>query len=109
MTRTAIALCNASEVSEGKVVQVAKPGSSDEFLAVYNLGGRFYLTDDTCTHALASLANGEVQDGKIFCPLHGGAFYIATGEPAELPCTEALKTYEIFEAAGVLYGVLEGA
>jgi nitrite reductase/ring-hydroxylating ferredoxin subunit len=109
MTRKAIALCNASEVGEGKVLQVARPGRSDDFLAVYNLGGRFYLTDDTCTHALASLANGEVQDGKIFCPLHGGAFYIATGEPAELPCTEPLKTYEIFEEAGVLYGVLEGA
>ena len=89
---------------EGSSVQVPKPGT-DEFLAVFNLNGTFYVTDDMCTHAMASLAGGEILDGRIYCPLHGGAFDIATGEAVESPCTEPLRTYEVFAEDGLLYGI----
>jgi nitrite reductase/ring-hydroxylating ferredoxin subunit len=102
----AVMLCRATEVKEGTVVQVPKPGS-DDFLAIYNLKGTFYLSDDMCTHAMASLSMGEIVQGRIRCPLHGGEFDIATGAAVEEPCTDPLTTYEIFEQDGVLYGVLK--
>jgi nitrite reductase/ring-hydroxylating ferredoxin subunit len=33
-------------------------------LAVYNIGGAYYVTDDECTHAAASLADGML-DGDV--------------------------------------------
>jgi len=42
--------------------------------AVYNLDGKFYATDEICSHAHASLAEGFIQDDTIECPLHGACF-----------------------------------
>jgi nitrite reductase/ring-hydroxylating ferredoxin subunit len=64
-------------------------------LAVYNIGGKFYVTDDECTHASASLADGFLDGDVIECPLHGGAFRVATGEVTSPPCAFALRTYKV--------------
>lgn len=104
MRRDAVLLCKTADVIEGSSIQVPKPGT-DEYLAVFNLHGTFYVTDDMCTHAMASLAGGLIQDGRIYCPLHGGAFDIVSGEAVESPCTEPLMTYEVFAQDGFLYGV----
>lgn len=64
-------------------------------LAVYNLEGRFYVTDDTCTHGKASLSEGYVEGTAIECPWHGGRFDIATGVPTCLPAVEPIATYRV--------------
>ena len=64
-------------------------------LAVFHLeDGEFYVTDDTCTHGDASLADGEIDGCEVECPFHAGAFDIKTGEPCGAPCTIPLKTYQ---------------
>jgi nitrite reductase/ring-hydroxylating ferredoxin subunit len=60
------AICKATEVVPGAVKRVEVEGLPP--LAVYNLGGRFYVTDDTCTHGKASLAEGIVEGTSIECP-----------------------------------------
>jgi nitrite reductase/ring-hydroxylating ferredoxin subunit len=87
-------LCSVAEVPENGVKQVSVLGFDEEF-AVYNLSGEFFVTDDMCTHGMVSLAGGDVEDGQIFCPLHGGAFNIRTGEATELPCRVKLRTYTV--------------
>jgi nitrite reductase/ring-hydroxylating ferredoxin subunit len=87
-------LCKAADVCEGSVKQLSFPEYDDEF-AVYNLGGEYFVTDDMCTHGMVSLAGGEIEDGQIFCPLHGGAFDIRTGKATEHPCKVRLKTYKV--------------
>ena len=67
----------------------------DRRLAVYNLGGEFYVTDDECTHASASLADGMLEDGIIECSLHFGAFDVKTGAVKAPPCSIALRTYKV--------------
>jgi nitrite reductase/ring-hydroxylating ferredoxin subunit len=67
----------------------------DKRLAVYNLGGEFYVTDDECTHASASLADGMLEDGIIECSLHFGAFDVKTGAVKAPPCSLALRTYKV--------------
>jgi nitrite reductase/ring-hydroxylating ferredoxin subunit len=105
MAMDMILLCKAADVKEGAVIQVTPPGFEDG-IAVYNLGGDYYATDDMCTHALVSLAQGHVEDGMIICPLHGGAFDIRSGAPTEFPCTRPLKTYRIEKRGEELYGAL---
>ncbi len=87
------AICKTSEIGPGSVKRVEVDGLPP--LAVYNLGGRFFVTDDTCTHGKASLAEGTVEGTEIECPWHGGRFDIATGQPTCLPAIESIATYPV--------------
>lgn len=98
-------LCRAAEVPEQGVVQVAPAGLDAEY-AVYRLEGAFYASDDLCTHAMVSLSYGDVEDGQIHCPMHGGAFDIRTGAPTALPCRVKLKTYRVVAVGDDLYAEL---
>ncbi|MCA6108606.1 FAD-dependent oxidoreductase [Bradyrhizobium cenepequi] len=64
-------------------------------VALYNLGGAIYATHGICTHALALLSEGWVEDGKIECPLHQGRFDIRTGKALCAPLTQDLRTYAV--------------
>ena len=46
-----------------------------------------------CSHAEASLSEGEVYDCKVECPLHGAEFDLKTGEALTLPATKPIATY----------------
>lgn len=67
----------------------------DHQIALFNLDGEFYATDDICTHAYASLSEGYVEDGCVECPLHAGLFDIKTGKAQGVPVTEDIKTYPV--------------
>jgi nitrite reductase/ring-hydroxylating ferredoxin subunit len=67
----------------------------DRRLAVFNIGGRFYVTDDECTHAAASLADGMLEGDVIECAVHMGAFHVPTGAVRAPPCAVALRTYKV--------------
>lgn len=47
--------------------------------AIYNLDGNFYALDDACSHKGGPLGAGCLEDGKVFCPLHGWGFDLKTG------------------------------
>ena len=64
-------------------------------ILVANVAGRFYATDDTCTHEDASLATGALRGEHVSCPLHGSRFDLRTGEPLEEPAVERLRTYAV--------------
>lgn len=64
-------------------------------IALFNLGGEFYATDDICTHAYASLSEGYVEDGCVECPLHAGLFDIKTGKAMGVPVIEDIKTFPV--------------
>lgn len=64
-------------------------------VALYNIDGEYYATDDTCTHAEASLSEGEVVDDEVMCPLHFATFNIKTGEVLSPPADDDLNTYEV--------------
>lgn len=68
---------------------------ADRRLAVFNIGGKIYVTDDECTHASASLADGILEGDVIECAVHLGAFHVPTGEATAPPCSVALRTYRV--------------
>ena len=98
-------VCKTTEVPQNGVKQITLPAFDEEF-AVYNLDGEFFVTDDMCTHGMVSLAGGDVEDGHIFCPLHGGAFNIRTGAATELPCMVKLRTYPVEVRGEEVYAAL---
>ena len=64
-------------------------------VALYRLRGEIFATHGICTHALALLSEGWVEDGKIECPLHQGQFDIRTGKALCAPLTQDLRTYAV--------------
>ena len=48
-------------------------------IAVFNVEGTVYAIGDTCTHAEASLSEGDFYDDRVECPLHGSPFDVKTG------------------------------
>jgi 3-phenylpropionate/trans-cinnamate dioxygenase ferredoxin subunit len=67
-------------------------------IAVANLGnGTFLAVDDICSHAEASLSEGEVDvvDETIVCPRHGSVFDLSTGRPRSLPATLPVVTFPV--------------
>jgi nitrite reductase/ring-hydroxylating ferredoxin subunit len=88
-----VALCKTADVVPGSVKRADVPGLPP--LAVFNLGGTFYVTDDTCTHGQASLSDGYVEGDQIECPWHGGRFCIRTGEALTFPAVDAVRSYPV--------------
>ena len=62
-------------------------------VAVFRSDEDVFAIANRCSHAEASLCEGEVFDGEVECPLHGAAFDIATGKPLTLPATKPVATY----------------
>jgi nitrite reductase/ring-hydroxylating ferredoxin subunit len=87
-----IDLCATGEVEEGGALLVETEGLK---LAVFQVGGEFYVIDDTCTHGPGSLSEGFLDGYEIECDFHQGCFDIRTGEVTAPPCTVPVKTYKV--------------
>jgi nitrite reductase/ring-hydroxylating ferredoxin subunit len=97
---TLIGLCAADEVPEGTALKV----EHDNFVfAVFNLGGRFFVTDDACTHGPGSLSEGDIDGEIVECNFHQGAFHIPTGRVEAPPCMIPLKTYNVQVVDGKVF------
>lgn len=92
----------AADFLEGEIRSTTLPNGTR--VAVFNLHGAFYATDDTCTHENASLSDEGMLDGNfIVCGWHFCEFDIATGEVKNSPCSEPLKTYPVRDVDGILH------
>ncbi len=87
-----VRVCSQADVEPGCVKAFTLGGHT---LAVYNLDGTYYVTDDECTHAAASLADGIIEGDVIECCMHFGAFHIPTGKVMQPPCEVPLRTYRV--------------
>ena len=104
MTRK-VFLLKRADLQPGEVRRVDAP---DCPLAVYNIDGSFYATSDVCTHATASLAEGEIVDGDLIaCPVHDGQFHIPSGQAVGFPCTVDLRTYQVIEEGDEIFADLD--
>lgn len=89
-----LAVCRIDEIPSGEM-RLFHPPARDP-IAVYNVGGKFYATDDFCTHGQASLSQEGLLEGHIVeCGWHLGAFDVRDGQPVAPPCQIALRTYPV--------------
>lgn len=83
--------CGVNDLADNTAVTLPLPRP----IAIYRVGGQFYATDDTCTHATFSLANGYIdEDCSVECDLHMARFCIKTGAVLKGPASIPLATYE---------------
>jgi len=67
------------------------------------LNGRIHALGRICTHEYADLADGEIEEGSVVCPLHGSKFDILTGAALTLPAIDAEPVYDVKVEDGVVY------
>ncbi len=91
-TETWVAVGNRAELDEGAMKGIEL---GDLQIAIYNVEGEIYATDNICTHAFAMLTDGFLDGDVIECPLHGGCFKVKTGEGMGAPISEDIKTYPV--------------
>ena len=92
MTDNFIKLAAVGDVPPGKMKCLAVAGRR---ILLANVAGRFYATDDRCTHEDASLSTGFLNGEWVKCPLHGSRFNVCTGQVLDEPAEENLKTYAL--------------
>ena len=97
---TRVELCKVDEIAAGNALKVEAAGLT---LAVFNLDGAFYVTDDGCTHGPGSLSEGFIDGDVIECNFHNGQFNIKTGEVVSPPCMVPIKTYPTIVQDGKVF------
>jgi len=81
-----------TDLPEGRGMRVE---IGEHRIALFRVGDDVYAIGDRCTHAEASLAEGEVFDTEVECPRHGSAFDLRTGKPGALPATRPVPVYPV--------------
>jgi nitrite reductase/ring-hydroxylating ferredoxin subunit len=66
-----------------------------EDVAVYRIGGEFYATQNSCTHADGPLDEGNLEGYGVVCPWHDSRFDVRDGKVLRGPATTPLKTYRV--------------
>lgn len=64
-------------------------------VAVFKVGGAYHAIDNVCTHAGGSLADGELEEKVVQCPLHGAKFDVTTGEVISAPAIRRVTKYPL--------------
>jgi naphthalene 1,2-dioxygenase ferredoxin component len=80
------------DLTEGEPFGVEVAGRP---IALYDIDGEIFATDNICTHAYARLSDGWLDGDLIECPLHAARFDVRTGKVLDPPATEDLKTYPV--------------
>lgn len=72
-------------------------------IAIFRTAEGFFAIDDLCTHDVASLAEGWVEDGCVECPLHQARFNLASGAVEAGPAWQPVTAYPTRLEGAILY------
>lgn len=97
-------LCRLEEVPEGSGLRVCPDGS--EPLAIFRCEGELHVVQDTCPHAGASLAEGWVEDRRVFCPAHGADFCLRSGAALNFPAEDPIRIFAFEIVNGEIFADL---
>ncbi len=87
MVRKVVRVCTIQEISEGTAKMVKVEGKP---IAIFNINGKFYATDETCPHEGGPLSSGFIEGENVSCPWHGATFHIMSGRTLEPPAGEKM-------------------
>ncbi|MEJ2049737.1 MAG: non-heme iron oxygenase ferredoxin subunit [Calditrichota bacterium] len=83
---------SVDELDENKLTRTIL--DNGHAIVMIRLPDGIYALDDTCTHAEASLSEGEVIGDHVRCPLHGAEFEISTGQVKSFPAVVGVNAYQ---------------
>ena len=81
-----------ADIPPGKIKKLVLEQDS---VAVFNLAGQFYATQEACTHMGGPLSMGQLQEHILQCPYHGARFDVRDGSVVGGPAQVPLKTYQV--------------
>ncbi len=96
-------IAKSDEVGPGEIRQYTV---EDRPVALCNVDGELHAFEDICTHQFAHLSEGEFEDSRVRCPLHGATFDVKTGEAKSLPAVKPLPKHEVKVEDGQVYVAL---
>ena len=88
-----IFVCKTTQISVGQMKKISVDGKD---IVIVNIGGNYFAINDTCTHAGASLSEGEIEDSTIICDWHGAQFDCKNGKLIKFPAKiNDLEVYNV--------------
>jgi nitrite reductase (NADH) small subunit len=90
-TRQFVTVARFEDLPPGAAVVVQ---AGERELAVFNVGGELYATQNNCLHLGGPLGDGRLEGRVVSCPWHGWQYDVTTGEN-EFDRALALETFEV--------------
>lgn len=87
-----VRVCSVNDIAEG---QAKAFHVGNKHIAVYFSEGKYYATDDICSHEHEHLSEGWLEGHVVECPKHGAQFDLKTGDAVSLPATEPIAVYTV--------------
>ena len=87
------AVANLDDLPRSGAMHVVQHDGKEVLLC--RSGDEVYAVDNECSHAAARLCEGRVRGDRVFCPLHGAAFDIRTGEALSRPASAPLACFDV--------------
>jgi len=72
-----IKVASVSELGPGSAKAIEVKGQT---IALFNVEGTIYATDNTCLHQGGPLGEGELMGEVVICPWHQWEYNVRTGE-----------------------------
>jgi nitrite reductase/ring-hydroxylating ferredoxin subunit len=85
-------VAKTSAVSKGQMVG-ARVGEIE--VAIYNVDGKYFATENLCTHEYALLTDGALDGCEVVCPYHQGKFDVRDGKVTAPPPYEGLRIFPV--------------
>jgi naphthalene 1,2-dioxygenase system ferredoxin subunit len=92
MSTTWIDIASKEDVPEDDVIGI---DINTKSIALYQVDGEIFATNNICTHGNARLCDGFLEGHEIECPLHQGKFDIRNGKAMCAPLTEDIQIYPV--------------
>jgi 3-phenylpropionate/trans-cinnamate dioxygenase ferredoxin subunit len=94
-----VAVARLEQLPPGRSLAVEVGGTT---VALFNVAGRLYALEDTCTHSGGPLSEGEVEGSCVVCPWHGAQFELATGRSCSDMAGRDLRSFAVRERDGAI-------
>jgi 3-phenylpropionate/trans-cinnamate dioxygenase ferredoxin subunit len=78
-----------------------------EAVVVAKIGPNYFAIEDRCSHDDNPLDEGDIIDGQVVCPRHGGRFDPATGEARRMPAVAPVRTFPVKVEGGSVFVEVE--
>jgi nitrite reductase/ring-hydroxylating ferredoxin subunit len=85
-----VAQTNEIKIGQARLINLKGKG-----IAIFNVSGEFHAIENACTHRGGSLAEGEISEYQVTCPLHGATFDVRTGAATSPPANQATPSYKV--------------
>jgi nitrite reductase/ring-hydroxylating ferredoxin subunit len=93
-------VASTRDIDDEEAVQVEVNG---DLIALFNLGGKFYATADTCPATSTSLADGFIEEGVVYCDGETACYDIRTGLPRHDRASAPVRRYPVKIENGLVY------